>query len=173
MKKINFKFSKRQAVLITAFIALLGVSIWSVGTLSAFSSKSPQNALGHVTEPIPIATTDTISKDAPAVTSKVAVSDPQPAPVVPAPVSLYEKYGVSETTVQAFANYYPDYAAYNNELFIQYVATINPKILDTHVKATGLLSVDQANYKSAEKDSFMRLLIANSNLSITPWITAL
>lgn len=53
MKKIDFKFSKRQAILSIAFIAVLSVGICSVGTLSASDSKTPQRALERVTEPIP------------------------------------------------------------------------------------------------------------------------
>ena len=57
MKKIDFKFSKRQALLFAALIALTGLGVWSSGILSSEASKAPVDSSEHVTEPIPTAET--------------------------------------------------------------------------------------------------------------------
>jgi len=57
MKKIDFKFSKRQAILFAALIALTGFGAWSANTLSSSEPQASVDSLEHVTEPIPTAET--------------------------------------------------------------------------------------------------------------------
>lgn len=92
MKKIDFKFSKRQVILFTAFLALLGVGIWSAGTLSASEPKTSQNALERVTEPIPAvestAKTENVEKQPEISPNVVAQTTPEPAETTPAPAPV-------------------------------------------------------------------------------------
>lgn len=92
MKKIDFKFSKRQAILFIAFLALLSVGIWSAGTLSASEPKTSQNALERVTEPIPAvkseAKTETVEKQPEISPNVVAQTTPKPAETTPAPAPV-------------------------------------------------------------------------------------
>ena len=57
MKKIDFKFSKRQALLFGFLIALTGLGAWASGVLSSEAPKASVDSSKHVTEPIPTAET--------------------------------------------------------------------------------------------------------------------
>lgn len=97
MKKIDFKFSKRQAILFTAFLALLSVGIWSAGTLPASEPKTSQNALERATEPISTVKSEpspeTVEKQPEIAASTPSISTPEPTPA-PAPVDTRQKWQI-------------------------------------------------------------------------------
>lgn len=186
MKKIDFKFSKRQAILTTAFIAVLSVGVVSVGALSSNEPKASVDSLEHVTEhvsaqptPEPTEIAQNTAPEVQTTTQPAVVTTEVQAPQV-VEQTVYEKYGVDETTVKMFEQNYPDYANYNHDLFISNIATIlkansgDPSVfLEHHVSISGIRGMYGSN-KAAEKNSFIQLIISNNyGLSFEPWSTVL
>lgn len=177
MKKIDFKFSKRQAILFAALIALTGFGAWSANTLSSSEPQAPVDSLKRVTEHVsdvpssvePEIADNTVVNVAP--TTQEVAPEPKPAE---AP-TVYEKYGVSESIVQKFESYYPTYASHNKDLFVSDVSKVVSAVgednvirtIETHANKTGVNGTT-----TAEKNSFMRLHLTYG-ISFEPWSTVL
>ena len=179
MKKIDFKFSKRQALLFAALIALTGFGAWSSGILSSSEPQASVDSLKRVTEHVsdvpssvePEITDNTVVNVAP-TTQEVA---PEPKPTDAPALTVYEKYGVSESIVQKFESYYPTYAGHNKDLFVSDVSKVVSavgednaiRVIETHANQTGVNGTN-----TAEKNSFMRLHLTYG-ISFEPWSTVL
>lgn len=179
MKKIDFKFSKRQAILFVALIALTSFGVWSANTLSSSAPQPSVDSLKRVTEHVsdvppsvePEIIDNTVVNVAP--TTQEVVPEPEPAEA-PAP-TVYEKYGVSESIVQKFESYYPTYASHNKDLFVSDVSKVVSavgednaiRVIETHANKTGVNGTT-----IAEKNSFMRLHLTYG-ISFEPWSTVL
>lgn len=182
MKKIDLKFSKRQAVLFVALIALTGFGAWSANTLSSSESQASVDSLKRVTEQVVQEPTSSIAsvENNSAAADQTPVSVTAEAPVTPEP-TVYEKYDVSESAMLPFINAYPDYFAVNNDVFIRDVSSIVKKYpnngaqrLEEHRRISGfMIPSDRPNYRQAEKNSFMQLIINEVPTSSEYWFTAL
>ena len=182
MKKIDFKFSKRQALLFAALIALTGFGVWSSGILSSSESQASVDSLKRVTEQVVQEPTSSVAsvENNSAAAEQTPVSVTAEAPVTPEP-TIYEKYDVSESAMLPFINAYPDYFAVNNDAFIRDVSSIVKKYpnngaqrLEEHRRISGfMIPSDSPNYRQAEKNSFMQLIINEVPTSSEYWFTAL
>ena len=179
MKKIDLKFSKRQAALFVALIALTGFGAWSANTLSSSAQQASVDSLKRVTEHVsdvpssvePEVADNTVVNVAP-TTQEVA---PEPKPTEAPTPTVYEKYGVSESIVQKFESYYPTYASQNKDLFVSDVSKVVSavgednamRVIETHANQTGVNGTT-----TAEKNSFIRLHLTYG-ISFEPWSTVL
>lgn len=191
MKKITRKLGKRRLLLFAVPVVVLGIG--AIGTVFLLSkSKQPVHSSERIVEQTPKVAEEQTTKevasatiDTPAPIKESATANQQsPAPATPEK-TVYEKYGVSQPITQKFEAYYPDYANYNKDLFVSNVATIVSvvgedkveRFLDNHVRTTGLAGVSADGYKQAEKNSFLRLIVApggySFGLSWEPWSTVL
>lgn len=182
MKKIDFKFTRRQAILFLALLVVIAVNIWASGILSTSHSKQPTGSLKSVTERVSVAEPAKVEKPVQkTVEPQPTITESSPAETKkteePAPVSIYDKYGITQEAVQPFITYYPDYFAYNNDMFVQYVASVFEKTpgfnIEQHARATGLKNVTQEAYKRFEKNSFISMIVTSSSLSCDVWLTVL
>ena len=124
MKKIDFKFSKRQAILFAALIALTGFGAWSANTLSSSESQASVDSLKRVTEHVSSEaatqqpdTVEDVSEDIVVDTNieKIAPSPTPPAteePVILSAQEYAEQYldlsGVGQSCFNKIMERYPD-----------------------------------------------------------------
>ena len=192
MKKITRKLGKQRLLLLGAVAVILGIGV----TSATFLLSKPKQPV-HNSERIAIEQTPDTAKEQPSkeiADTTIATPEPvgqsdnttqQPSTSATPEMTVYEKYGVDQSIAQKFEAYYPDYASYNKDLFVSNVATIIgvvgedkvERFLDNHARTTGLAGVSAEGYKQAEKNSFLRLIVApggyNFNLSWEPWSTVL
>ena len=181
MKKIDFKFSKRQALLFAALIALTGFGVWSSGILSSSESQASVDSLKRVTERVSEAS-DSVDKQIPTKITESSVSamqEPKENPTQPVVNETPSEPTVNPIVVK-FSQCYPTYASVNNELFVSNIETIISTVgedkierfLDNHTRTTGLVCGESS--KDREKNSFFRLVVNSSynfGLSWAPWST--
>lgn len=182
MNKIDFRFSKKQALLFSALVALTGFGGWSVAYQSSQPSKAAVDSSKRVTEQVVQEPTSSIApvENNSAAAEQTPVSVTAEAPVTPEP-TIYEKYDVSESAMLPFINAYPDYFAVNNDAFIRDVSSIVKKYpnngaqrLEAHRRISGfMIPSDSPNHRQAEKNSFMQLIINEVPTSSEYWFTAL
>jgi len=191
MKKITRKLGKRRLLLFAVPVVVLGIGAISTVFLLSKSKQSVHSS-ERIVEQTPKVVKEQPSKEVASTTIDTFVpvkesdtaNQQSPAPATPEK-TVYEKYGVSQPIAQKFEAYYPDYANHNKDLFVSNVATIVSvvgedkveRFLDNHVRSTGLAGVSADGYKQAEKNSFLRLIVApggyNFGLSWEPWSTVL
>ena len=187
MKKIDFKFSKRQVILFTALIALAAFGWWLSGVLSSEAPKASVDSSKHVTEHVseqPSTSKDKIATDSVKtlretsdnvqVEQKTAeTSEPEQAETTPVQ---------GDDALSRLMQCYPTYQSANPTLFddnmSKIISTVGENKIDvfieSHTRSTGLRCGSSPT--NIEKSSFLRLIVNsayNFDLSWAPWSSIL